>query len=180
MSTSWLETLKLYLPYIGGAVGGPVASLAIKAGIVALGGKEDDAKGDIKPLDILKDLVINASHDVIGNAQKSDLQFKEDMAKINIRLEEVHAKDRISARDLAKSAGAIWHHLVGISLVAANIGVLFWILNYGIPSDSSQVVLIIIGILQGWGGAYLLFLYGSSKGSKDKDNQIEKLMDKIK
>lgn len=175
----WKKTLKTYLPAIGGALGGPVGALAIKAGLSAFGASDDDIKKAGNPIDLLKSIVLGATPDEVKNAQISDEKFRTDMAKIGVKIETLHQKDRASARDMAKQLGAFWQNMVGITLIAAVLGILFYIIVVGLLPESNDIAVLVLGNVMGWAGSYIVFLFGSSKGSKEKDKQISGLITTI-
>lgn len=176
----WKKTLVAYLPAIGGAIGGPLAGIAINAGLKAFGSTDEEIKNlGVNGLSALKSLVMNATPEQVSAAQISDKEFHLEMARQNYRSEKLNVNDRISARDLAKKMGAVWHHIVGLALITSCISIMFYMVIVGLPPDTNDFAILMIGNLQGWASAYIVFLYGSSKGSKEKDLQITDLIKTI-
>lgn len=173
---NWKQTLAAYLPTIGVAIGGPMAGLAIKAGLKAFGASADDIKNSGNGLGMLKNLVLGATPENVKAAQEHDMNFKVQMADLGYKVEDLHRKDRQSARKFAQTAGAMWHHIVGMTLIATSISIVFYIIIIGLPIDSIGFATLMIGTIHTWAGGYIVFLFGSSKGSKAKDEQIAEMV----
>jgi hypothetical protein len=66
------------------------------------------------------------------------------------------------------------NHRFVLGIWVTSLGALFTgaLVFAEIPEANERILGVVAGILLGWGGAVVQFYYGSSEGSKDKDETI--------
>lgn len=163
MDFDWKETLGKVAPVIAGALGGPMAAVATKMAGDALGLGSDATQDDIASA------VATGSPDVLLALKKADQEFKLEMQKLGVKLEEVHAGDRDSARDLAKTKGTKVQGYLTAVFTVAFAGLLLMIFSGQEISESMKDVgILVVGALLAEFGKMMNFWFGSSSGSKEK------------
>ena len=152
-------------PMLGSAVGGPFGGIAGKMLADALGvepGKVDNLIGDLRPEHVEK----------IKAAELDFEMFMEDNA---IKREELSVEDRKDARLLAREMGLVAQYVLGTVYTVGYFVLLYGVFsgNLSIPSESTQVITILLGVLSAGQTQIFNFFFGSSAGSKQKTNIIK-------
>lgn len=151
-------------PTIATALGGPLAGVAIKTLSNVLlgheGGSEDDVKASLA----------TASPDQLAALKKIDADFKVQMKELDIDLERIAAGDRDSARRMQTETKDWVPKLLAIVITVGFFGILVWMLVQGMPQTGTEALLMMLGALgTAWTGV-VNFYYGSSAGSKAKND----------
>jgi hypothetical protein len=151
-------------PTIATALGGPLAGVAIKILSNVLlgheGGSEDDVKASLA----------TASPDQLAALKKIDADFKVQMKELDIDLERIAAGDRDSARKMQTETKDWVPKLLAIVITLGFFGILVWMLVQGMPQTGTEALLMMLGALgTAWTGV-VNFYYGSSAGSKAKND----------
>lgn len=163
---SWKDTLAKVAPVLAGALGSPLAGVAVKAGLDMLGIEGDEST--------LEEIVMRSDPDALLKLKQAEHNFKTTLRELDIKEKELNVGDRDSARQLAKTKG-IWPQLVLSSAYSIAYGVVLYCFMSGlinVPED--QVVLFgsLIGVLTAAQVQVLNFWFGSSSGSKEKTNAM--------
>ncbi len=164
MSFERKKLVKSIAPTLATGLGGTMAGLAKKAITGALLG-EENATDDLK---IAEQAVMAANPDALLKLKEADNNFKLEMERLGVELEEIHAKDRDSARTLAKAN--MWPQIV---LSAIMICGYFMIIFMEANDPELHIDDYLIGVLTGAIPMILQFWFGSSTGSKEKTNKIK-------
>jgi hypothetical protein len=161
----WKGLIKGVAPTIATALGGPLAGVAVKALGEKFLGKTDATEAEVA------EAVLAASPEQLLSLRQIDNQFKVQMRELGIKEDELHAKDRDSARQLAVQRG-IWPQ-VGITafFLGGYFGLIVALLAgwAKVPQDMRDVFIALIGILTAGVPQCLNFWLGSSRGSQQKD-----------
>ena len=96
------------------------------------------------------------------------------MAELEIDLERISASDRDSARQREMAVRDWTPTALAAGITFGFFGVLFWLFVYGVPKGSGDVVMIMVGGLQTSFVAVISYYFGSSAGSKAKDELLAK------
>jgi len=168
--------LQQVAPSLATALGGPLAGMAVKTlSNVLLGheaGSEDDVKAALE----------NASPETLAQLKQIDAEFKIRMKELDIDLERIAASDRDSARKM-QTATQDWvprmlallitdwvPRMLALLITIGFFGLLVWMLMKGMPQTGTEALLMMLGALgTAWTGV-INFYYGSSAGSKEKNN----------
>jgi hypothetical protein len=151
-------------PTIATALGGPLAGVAVKTLSNVLLGHENGSEDDVK-----SSLAI-ASPDQLAALKKIDADFKVQMKELDIDLERIAAGDRDSARKMQTETKDWVPKLLAIVITLGFFGILVWMLVQGMPQTGTEALLMMLGALgTAWTGV-VNFYYGSSAGSKAKND----------
>lgn len=159
-------------PTIATALGGPLAGFATRTISEALLGKEDASP------DELAVALSSATPEQLAKLREVDANFKVSMKKLDIDLAQIDASDRNSARQreiaLKDSTPTVLAGVVCLGFFGTLIGLLL----YGLPPRGQDAVLILLGALSAAFTAIVNYYYGSSSGSKAKEQIIDQMVGK--
>lgn len=153
-------------PTIATALGGPLAGVAVKTLSNALFGHEDASEEQVS------EALSNATPDQLAAIKKIDADFKVQMKSLDIDLERIAAGDRDSARQMQRETRDWTPKALAFFITFGFFGALIWILIFGIPKNGMEVLLMMLGSLStSWTGV-VQFYFGSSAGSKAKNDLL--------
>lgn len=166
-----LNLVRTVAPSIASAVGGPLAGMATRAISEALLGKPDGTEEE------LAQAVPNATPEQLLALKKAEQDFIVRMRELAIDIERLSNEDRASARDREVKTRDITPRLLAAAITVGYFSVLFWMLNHGLPNNGgSEAMLVMLGTLgTAWGGI-VAYYFGSSAGSREKNDTISKMM----
>jgi hypothetical protein len=165
----WKKTLATVAPTIARVLGGPLAGVAVSMATKALGLPEGATEADLEAA------VLSGNPDVLVRLREVNTQFEKDMKALDIDLEKVHAGDRDSAREMAKSKGILVQALLTIlfcglfSLIVSQI----FTGQEVVHSSMRDIANFLLGTLTGILLQQMNFWFGSSSGSKEKTQKLE-------
>lgn len=166
---SLLNLVRTVAPSIASAVGGPLAGMATRAISEALLGKPDGSEQE------LTEAAARATPEQLMALKQAEQDFAVKMRELDIDLERIANEDRSSARN-REVATRDWTPRVLAGLVTGGyFGVLFYMLRNGLPQHGgSEAMLVMLGTLgTAWGGI-MAYYFGSSAGSKAKDEAMRR------
>ena len=169
MMDKLLDLVRTVAPSIASAVGGPLAGMATKAISEALLGKPDGTEAE------LLQAADRATPEQLLALKRAEQSFEVQMRELDIDLERIASQDRDSARS-REVATRDWTPRVLAGLITAGyVGELFYMLKNGLPQHGgSEAMLVMLGTLgTAWGGV-VAYYFGSSAGSKAKDEAIRR------
>jgi len=173
--SDWTDILKTVAPVIGGALGGPFGAAATQFLANALTGDET------KPLKDLAPMIAGASPEQLAKLKQIDSDFEQHMADLGFKREQMTVQDRQDARAFAIKTTIIPQAILTVLVLFAFFSILIGFLAswLHLPMDEAtrQIITILITLVVRETTAVFQFWLGSSTGSKDKDNQITKLLD---
>jgi hypothetical protein len=153
-------------PTIATALGGPLAGIAVKTLSNVLLGHENGSEDDVKAA------MATASPDQLVALKKIDADFKAHMKELDIDLERIAAGDRDSARQMNMANRDWTPKVLAFAITFGFFGALIFILIFGVPKTGMEVILMMLGSLStSWTGV-VQFYYGSSAGSKQKNDML--------
>ena len=168
MSFDWKKTLGTVAPGLATMLGGPLAGMATSA---VMGYFGIDSTGDpLKDEAILSQKVLGMTPADAVALRKIEADLAVDMKKADIDIYKVEVEDRVSARGMRERLKGDW-----LSGIIATMIVSGWIwINYtlftattALPNEA--ILLRTMGTLDAALLTILYFLYGSSAGSRKKD-----------
>ncbi len=168
-----LNLVRTVAPSIASAVGGPLAGMATKAISEALLGKPDGTE------DELAAAVARATPDQLLALKKAENEFMLQMRELDIDLERISNEDRDSARNREIKTRDLTPKILAGFITAGYFGVLFYMLTHGLPTTGgSEAMLVMLGTLgTAWGGV-VAYYFGSSAGSKEKTEAMNRMVRK--
>jgi membrane-bound ClpP family serine protease len=153
-------------PSIATALGGPLAGVAVKTLSNALFGHEDGTEQQVS------EAMATATPDQLAAIKKIDADFKVQMKSLDIDLERIAAGDRDSARQMQRETKDWVPKVLAIVITLGFFGILIWMLLNGMPKTGTEALLMMLGALgTAWTGV-VNFYYGSSAGSKAKNDLL--------
>lgn len=168
-----LNLVRTVAPSIASAVGGPLAGMATRAISDALLGKPDGTEQE------LEKAVASATPEQLLALKKAEQEFAVKMRELDIDLERISNEDRDSARNREVSLRDWTPRVLAGLITVGYFGVLFWMLRFGLPNTgSSEALLVMLGALgTAWGGV-VAYYFGSSAGSKEKTEAMNRMVRK--
>ena len=153
-------------PSIATALGGPLAGVAVKTLSNALFGHENGTEEQVS------EAMATATPDQLAAIKKIDADFKVQMKSLDIDLERISAGDRDSARQMQRETKDWVPKVLAIVITLGFFGILIWMLLNGMPKTGTEALLMMLGALgTAWTGV-VNFYYGSSAGSKAKNDLL--------
>ena len=164
-----LNLVRTVAPTIASAVGGPLAGMATRAISEALLGKPDGSEQE------LTEAAAKATPEQLLALKQAENDFAIKMRELDIDLERIANEDRDSARN-REVATKDWTPRILAGLITVGyFGALFYMLRNGLPQHGgSEAMLVMLGTLgTAWGGV-VAYYFGSSAGSKAKDEAMRR------
>ncbi len=161
----FISILKTVSPWIGTALGGPLAGMAVEAAANALGVSE-------KTQDAVKQALSGATPDQMLALKKADEDFALQMQALGFKntadLEAIAAGDRDSARKMQETKPSIVPALLTCFVVGAFTATLILLLKFDVPTTNRDIVVYMIGQLSGGFTSALAFWLGTTRDSSRK------------
>jgi len=167
-----LNLVRTVAPSIATAVGGPLAGMATRAISEALLGKPDGTE------DELLSAAKSATPEQLLALKQAEQSFVVKMRELDLDLERISNEDRDSARNREIKTGDYTPKLLAAAVTFGFFGVLFWMIANGLPSNGGEAMLVMLGTLGTAWGAIVSYYFGSSAGSREKTQAMNRIMDK--
>lgn len=166
-----LNLVRTVAPSIASAVGGPLAGMATKAISEALLGKPDGTEAE------LLQAAERATPEQLLALKKAENDFAIQMRELDIDLERIANDDRNSARNREVKTKDWTPRILAALITLGYFGALFYMLSNGLPQHGgSEAMLVMLGTLgTAWGGV-VAYYFGSSAGSREKNDTITQMM----
>lgn len=168
-----LNLVRTVAPSIASAVGGPLAGMATKAISEALLGKPDGTEEE------LAQAATKATPEQLLALKKAENDFALQMRELDIDLERIAGADRDSARNREIKTKDWTPKLLAGGITVGYFGVLFYMLTHGLPTTGgSEAMLVMLGTLGTAFGGVMAYYFGSSAGSKEKTEAMNRMVSK--
>ena len=167
-----LNLVKTVAPSIATAVGGPLAGIAMREISEALLSKPDGTEAE------LAEAAKNATPEQLLALKQAEQNFVIRMRELDVDLERIANQDRGSAREREIKTGDYTPKLLAAAVTFGFFGVLFWMIAYGLPVNGGEAMLVMLGTLGTAWGAIVSYYFGSSAGSREKTQAMNRIMDK--
>jgi hypothetical protein len=159
-----MDWLKAIAPTVATVLGGPLAGLAVEAIGSALG--MSDATQE-RVTSILQSGQMTSEQ--IAAVKQAEIALVAKLKELDIKIEEIHAGDRSSARKMQADTKSRIPGVLAILITAGFFGILIGMMTGGLKATgNSDALLIMLGALGAAWGAVVNFYYGSSRGSDEK------------
>lgn len=166
MSNKWLEVLKTVAPTLATAVGGPLAGVAVSAIGAALGQPNATADQIQKHIEDGK-----LTPDAIAKLRELEMQYQNDEKERGFRYAELAFKDVDSARNMQIQTKSQTPTVLSYGVLLGG-GAMIWAVLMGYARVDSVLAGTLIGYAVSEMKQVLGYWFGSSIGSKDKDETI--------
>lgn len=167
----WKSVIASVAPALATALGGPLAGVATKALADKLLGNPDASEEEVaaavqgmRPEDLVK-------------LRQIDSEFNAQLVNAGIRLEEIAAADRDSARQREIKTGDSWTPRgLAVLVVGGWLTIQWFLLHNVIDGTMRELIARVLGTLDGALMLVLSYFFGSSSSSQQKDDVIRKQM----
>ncbi len=173
MSVDWLKTV---LPTLATALGGPLAGGAVSFFADKLGVPE-------KTKEAIVEMVKGASPEELAKMRQIDAELQKTYLEAGIKLEEIHAADRASAREREVKTGdhtprnlAYLYGFAFFFVILAQIGM--GVEGVIMPNGIEKTLDMLLGVLTGMVLGSKEYFFGTSHSSSSKNELIQKALDK--
>jgi hypothetical protein len=158
-------------PTVATVLGGPLAGMATTALVGALG-LEPTATSD----EIMK-AVAGATPEQLIKLKEVEAQLILDLKKLDVDVMRIDASDRDSARKREMTTLDYTPRIIAGLIISLYIGVQYFIFaGHSVDDSMMQIALRSLGTLDAAVTMVLAYYFGSSAGSRNKDNQIATLV----
>jgi len=165
-----LNLVRTVAPSIATAVGGPLAGMATRAISEALLGKPDGTEAE------LVEAAKSATPEQLLALKQAEQNFTVRMKELDIDIQRIDAADRNSAREREVKTGDWTPRVLAAAVTLGFFGVLGSILQYGLPPQGGEALLIMLGTLGTAWGVIISYYFGSSAGSREKTQQLNQVL----
>lgn len=161
-----MDWLKAILPTVATALGGPLAGVAVNFIADKLGLEE-------KTVEAVQAAISGATPEQLVQLKQIDADLQKYFAGLGIKLEEVAAADRASARDReVKSGDRLTPRILATVIVSGFLCTVWYVLSGQVQALKDPVAAGLIGTLIGYVSAkadqVVSYYFGSSAGSAEK------------
>lgn len=169
--SDWKTLLGQIAPTLATALGGPLAGAATSYLSNKLLGKPDGTQDDLAAI------IQGATPEQLLAIKQADNEFKSKMAELGVKVQELDAGDRASARELASARGIVPQVSISLLFLGGYFGLMVAIIGgwAHIPTEYHDLSVTLIGVLTAGVPQVLNFWLGSSHGSQKKDAAIAKV-----
>lgn len=166
---SFMEKAKNVLvtvaPTIASAIGTPMAGVAVKAIINAMGLDPNSSDKQIE------EAILGATPEQLLAIKKADQEFKLQMKQLDIDLVKIVTSDKDSARNREIQTKDVTPKVLAYLICILYVGVQIFLLTHIIDGSMREMVMRALGTLDAILGLIFSYYFGSSVG--DVKNQIE-------
>lgn len=161
MNDKWKGIIGSVAPTIASMFGSPLAGVATKVALDALG---------ISPsasVDEIEERVANLTPADLRAIKDAEIQFKKDMKELDIKADGLVLADKQDARAMRMAKDDITVDIIAYSVILAWVSINSYILYAGLPDNLAEPVLYrILGTLDAAVVLVLSFFFGSSRGAE--------------
>lgn len=160
----WKAAVKTVAPVLGTALGGPLAGAAVKVLGEVLLGNPNATEVEVAAA------AGAMSGDQIVAMRRADNEFKARIVEAGVKIEEIDAKDRDSARQRQAQTKDPTNAIIAFIVIGV-----WGLINYNlfttvaIPETARDLIVRLLGTLDSALMLVLYFYFGSSRGSREKD-----------
>lgn len=166
----WKNIIGAVAPALATALGGPLAGLATKALADKLLGNPDASEEEVAAA------VQGLRPEDLVRIKEIDANFKASLVAAGIKLEEIAAADRDSARQREVKTGDSWTPRgLALLVVGGWMTVQWFLLNHVIDDSMRELIARVLGTLDGALMLVLSYFFGSSSSSQQKNDIIGKM-----
>lgn len=170
MKLDWKAIVGTVAPTLATALGGPLAGVAVKS----IAGKLLDRPQATE--EEVQQAVLGADPQTLLRLKELDIEFKKFTTDAGIRLEQIDADDRANARARETQVRDHTPAYLAYAITVGFFGTLAFMLINGKPATGGDALLVMLGSLgTAWAGV-VAYYFGSSAGSRKKDEAISQMV----
>lgn len=163
----WKKILGSVAPALATALGGPLAGAAVKTIADKVLGNKDATEDEVEAA------ILAADPATLIKLREIDTDFRKTLVQGGIKLEEISAADRASARDREIRAQDSWTpRVLSASVVLGWMLVQYFLLHNVVPAEMREMIMRMLGTLDGAVMLVLAYYFGSSSSSRQKDETL--------
>lgn len=167
----WKKIVGTVAPTLATALGGPLAGVAVKTIATQLLGNDKASEEEVEAA------VLAASPQDLIKLKEIEFEFKKTMVDAGIKLEEIAAQDRNSARSREVQAQDSWTPRVLATVVVGGfLFCVYAVLSGYVSGLKDPMIATLVGTMIGYTSAkadqVVSYYFGSSASSKAKDETI--------
>lgn len=160
----WRDIVGTVAPTLATALGGPLAGVAVRAISSKLLGREDATEDEVAAA------VAGASPETLLQLKTADYEFSKAMKELDLKVEQLHAADRDSARQREiKTGDSVTPRVIASLVIAGWFMIQWYLLEHVIQQEMREIIMRTLGTLDMALGMVLGYYFGSSAGSKEKN-----------
>ena len=168
----WKEILQAVAPTLATVLGGPLAGAAVGALSTALLGKPGGTEQELAPL------IVNANPDILLKIKEADKELKLGLANAGIKLEEISAMDRDSARGREVKTGDKTTKILAYAYTIGYFVIFATMMKTGVSDQMENIVMVLLGVLTAAQAQIMNYYFGSSSGSAQKNDLLAAMKSK--
>ena len=161
-----MEWLKQLAPLLGTALGGPLGGIAASFVASKLGVQESTVAAVTEALQSG-----SLTPEQLSSLKQAELEFKKFLESNKIKLEEINAADRASARDLLKTTKSMTPSVLTYVITCGFFGVLGAMFIFPEVKESAPLMIMLGSLGTAWTGA-CAFWFGTTHGSQSKNDLL--------
>lgn len=173
MAFDWKATIGAVAPTIATALGGPLAGLATKAIVGALGLDDGASEAEIASA------VAKATPEQLLALKQADNKLVVDMETLGVERERIAQADRASARDREARVMDFTPKVLATVIIGGFLATVYMVLAGYVDGLKDPLTAALVGTLIGYVSAkadqVVAYYFGSSASSKAKDDTIKSL-----
>lgn len=177
MSFDWKKTVATVAPGIANLLGGPLAGMGMSAllGVFGIESTGDPAKDE----ELISQRVMGMTPADAIAMKKVEADLAVELAKVGVDIYKIEVEDRISARSMREKLGGDYlSAVIAVMVVGGWLSINYILFTATTTLPNETILLRTLGTLDAALLAVLYFLYGSSKGSSDKNAMTAKMLEK--
>lgn len=159
--------LSVVAPTLGNVIGSPIGGMAVRVVAKTLLGKENATEQEVSQA------LEMATPAQLASLKKADQAFKIQMKELEVDVEKIHSGDRDSARKRQIALGDHTPTVLAILTMLAFFGYIGAVTFFPSPHADIGLVNVAIGWLGGTASTVVAYYFGSSSGSKQKNEFIK-------
>lgn len=160
------------MPILGKAIQGNIGG-ALHVAMEALGLPISD--NEEKNKKVFNDAKERLTPDQILSLKKAEAEYKAKIKQMDLDLEQILSDDRNSARQREMALKDRTPKIIGYLIMGGFFALLIGLMVFDVPEKNSQVLNVMLGALGTMVTAVANYYFGSSSGSKSKDEKIAKM-----
>jgi hypothetical protein len=164
------DILRVVAPVLGTAVGGPLGGMVVGKLSEVLLGKPDGTQDEVA------EAIQKASPDQLVQIKQIEADFKAHMKELDVDLERISASDRDSARKREMEVKDWTPRFIAMLTITSFFSYIGMVTFFPFTTPPNmEFVNLAIGWIGGVATSVVSYYFGSSSGSKGKDELLNKL-----
>ena len=157
-------------PALAKALGGPLAGTAVSAIAKKVLGKEYATEDEIA------EVMAKATPEQIVSLKKLDLEFAKQLSDAGIELDKLEVADRASAREMRMANPKDWvPNALAACLLVGLLALTWFLLGSEVPAGNKEIIINLMGVLEGALVTVFTFFFGSSRSSDEKSKVLGRI-----